>query len=63
MGQKVSFGFSFPVLLKEMSMRGQSNPFPFFTLSGTPTISEVLEEVFEVNANEGIKDMDLCEFI
>ena len=29
-GQKVSFVFSFLVLLKEMRMQGQSNPFPCF---------------------------------
>ena len=47
-----------------MRMRGSSNPFPpLLSIFQEPsTITEVMEEIFEVNVNGDIEDMDLGDF-
>ena len=62
--QKVSFLFLFLVLRKEMRMQCYSNPFPpLFSIFQEPsTITEVMEEIFEVNANRDSEDRSLCNF-
>ena len=63
-GQKVSFLFLFLVLLKEIQMRGQSNPFtPLFSIFQEPSIiTEVMKKIFKVNTNKDIEDVGLCDF-
>ena len=62
--QKVSFLFLFLVLRKEMRMQSYSIPFPpLFSIFQQPSnITDVMVEIFEVNANRDSEDRSLCNF-
>ena len=59
MGQKLSFVLLFQVLLMEMKMQGKSNPFPSFHCGNV----FLKQEIFEVNVNKDIEDIDFCDFL
>ena len=53
-----------PYSLKPLEQRiNISQPVPLFSLFQEPSaITRIMEETFEVNANEDIKGMDICDF-
>ena len=53
-----------PITIKPLQQRVNiSQPVLLFSLFQEPsTITKVIEEIFEVNANEDIKDMYICDF-
>ena len=53
-----------PITIKPLQQRVNiSQPVLLFSLFQEPsTITKVIEEIFEVNANEDIKDMYICGF-
>ena len=54
------FDSDFGNLVWEITNEGD---FPLFSLfQKLSTITEVMEEIFEVNIKEDIEDMDLCDF-
>ena len=56
------FGW-FPYPLEPLVYIKLSRPLPLFSLLQEPsTITEVIEEIFEVNTNKDIDDIDLCDF-
>ena len=53
-----------PFPLKPLEQRiNISQPVPLFSLFQEPsTLTKIIEEIFDVNANEDIEDMDICDF-
>ena len=53
-----------PITIKPLQQRVNiSQSVLLFSLFQEPcTITKVIEEIFEVNANEDIKDMYICDF-
>ena len=53
-----------PFPLKPLAQRiNISQPVPLFSLFQEPsTLTKIIEEIFNVNANEDIEDMDICDF-
>ena len=60
----IFFDLHFFIYLKPLVHINISQPLPLFLLLQEPSmITKLIEEIFEVNTNEDIDDMDLCDFI